>query len=97
MKTIFSDFEIKCLRKDHMDPGVFLKARKPLDWTPTNLDNTALYSIILGKRTKEIPSIEDAPHAGRRQVLQHPAQHGLIGERIKCLDIESDVGLSLVA
>jgi cyclopropane fatty-acyl-phospholipid synthase-like methyltransferase len=65
MKAIFSDFEIVCLRKDHMDPGVFLKARKPLNWASTNLDNTALYSIILGKRTKEIPSIEDAPLSRR--------------------------------
>ncbi|GAY26241.1 methyltransferase type 11 [Desulfurococcaceae archaeon AG1] len=61
MKAIFSDFEIKCLKRDHEAPGVFLKAVKPNNWQPANLDNIALYSILLGKRTREIISIEEAP------------------------------------
>jgi SAM-dependent methyltransferase len=55
MKEIFKDFEIIKLEKDHEAPGVFLKARKPKDYTGSiDLSEICLYSIILGKRTKEI-------------------------------------------
>ncbi len=33
IKAIFSDFEILNIEEDKELPGVFLKARKPLDWT----------------------------------------------------------------
>jgi len=56
MKAIFSDFEIKCLKRDHIAPGVFLKARKPESWIPADLNNIALYSVLLGRKTKEIVS-----------------------------------------
>ena len=58
MKVIFSDFEILCLKRDHMAPGVFLKARKPENWTPISLDNIALYSVLLGRKTREIVDIK---------------------------------------
>jgi SAM-dependent methyltransferase len=55
MKEIFKDFEIIKLEKDPEAPGVFLKTRKPKDYTyPKDLSEISLYSIILGKRTKEI-------------------------------------------
>jgi SAM-dependent methyltransferase len=55
MKEIFKDFEIIKLEKDPDTPGVFLKARKPKDCTSlSDLSEISLYSIILGKRTKEI-------------------------------------------
>lgn len=65
MKDIFKDFEIISLRKDHEAPGVFLKARKPENYTPTDLSHVALYSMILGKRTEKIPDIGDMPLARR--------------------------------
>lgn len=61
MKRIFLDFEIITLRRDHQAPGVFLKARKPHNWKPNDLQEIDLYSIILGKRTKTIPEISDMP------------------------------------
>ena len=40
---------------------MFLKARKPLDWRPADLSGIALYSVVLGKRTKELVTLDDAP------------------------------------
>ncbi|WP_206204533.1 class I SAM-dependent methyltransferase [Thermococcus sp. 21S7] len=61
MKRIFADFEIIELKNDPEAPGVFLKARKPKRWKPVDLSNIQLYSIILGKRTNRIVSVEDMP------------------------------------
>lgn len=61
MHKIFSDFEILVLEKDPLAPGVFLKARKPTDYKPNSLQDTTLYSMILGKRTASIPEIMDMP------------------------------------
>lgn len=61
MKIIFSDFEIIKLIKDHESPGVLLKAKKPFNYTPNNLQDIALYSMILGKRTFTIPKLQDMP------------------------------------
>ncbi len=54
MKKIFQDFEIIKLQKDPEAKGIFLKARKPKNYQPISLDTIQLYSILLGKRTKEI-------------------------------------------
>jgi hypothetical protein len=55
MKKIFKDFEIIKLEKDPEAAGVFLKAKKPKNYTrPVDLSEISLYSIVLGKRTKEI-------------------------------------------
>jgi len=69
MKEIFADFEIIALKRDHEDPGVFLKARKPENYKPTDLSSIALYSIVLGRRTKDIPSFKDVPLARRLMIL----------------------------
>jgi len=61
MKNIFSDFEIISLSKDHEAPGVFLKAKKPYDWKPVDLEVLSLYSMILGRRTRNILSVRDMP------------------------------------
>ncbi|MEM0085024.1 MAG: hypothetical protein QW743_03555 [Candidatus Methanomethylicia archaeon] len=61
MKMIFSDFDVKVLKRDHEAPGIFLKAVKPAKWEPTDLSNIALYSMILGRRTKAIPDTFDMP------------------------------------
>ncbi len=52
-KKIFKDFEIIKLQKDPEAPGVFLKARKPFNYSPINLNKIGLYSILLGRRTKK--------------------------------------------
>ncbi|MEM4005257.1 MAG: methyltransferase domain-containing protein [Desulfurococcaceae archaeon] len=69
MRKIFSDFNIMVLKKDPSMPGVFLKARKPEEFKPNDLSDIALYSIILGKRTRKIPSISEIP-LGRKISLK---------------------------
>jgi len=55
MKEIFKDFEIIRLQKDPEVAEVFMKAKKPKNYIkPINLSEISLYSIIIGKRTKEI-------------------------------------------
>ncbi|WP_188603943.1 hypothetical protein [Vulcanisaeta souniana] len=61
MARIFRDFEIITLMRDPMEPGVFLKARKPMNWRPADLSNIELYSMILGRRTRDIPSLDGMP------------------------------------
>ena len=61
MGKIFIDFEVIALKKDHQAPGVFLKARKPENYVPADLSDIALYSMVLGRRTRDIPNIEDMP------------------------------------
>jgi len=69
VRVIFSDFEIIYMKTDHTAPGVFFKAKKPEGWRPTNLDDIALYSVLLRKRTKEIIGIEHIPFIERLKFL----------------------------
>lgn len=46
MKTIFSDMSLEALEPDPLDPGVFLKARKPSDFAENDLSQHALYSMV---------------------------------------------------
>jgi len=73
MHKIFSDFKILVLEKDPLAPGVFLKARKPANYKPNNLQDIALYSMILGKRTISIPEIQDIPFLRRLKLLINKA------------------------
>jgi SAM-dependent methyltransferase len=50
MRTLFSDFMIELLHYDSENVGVWLKAKKPLEWKPSKL-NYALYSIAIGKKS----------------------------------------------
>jgi hypothetical protein len=43
---------------------VFLKARKPTNWSPNDLSQIELYSIVLGRR-KELIGMDKAPLARR--------------------------------
>jgi SAM-dependent methyltransferase len=78
MVRIFRDFEIIRLEADWEEPGVFLKARKPMNWTPIDLSGIALYSVVLGRRTKELVTLGGAPLV-RRLVLY------LCGSRLRWL------------
>jgi SAM-dependent methyltransferase len=55
MVKIFSDFQIMVLKKDYEASGVFLKARKSLGYKSNDLSEIAIYSIVLGKKTVDIP------------------------------------------
>jgi SAM-dependent methyltransferase len=65
MEKIFGDFEIIALEKDWEAPGVFLKARKPTSWSPNDLSQIELYSMVVGRRTREIVGMDKAPLARR--------------------------------
>jgi SAM-dependent methyltransferase len=58
MKAIFSDMEIEALEADATDPGVLVKARKPLSFKENNLENQALYSMITSKRSRDVNFID---------------------------------------
>lgn len=59
MRAIFSDFEEVRVESDLQEPGVFVAARKPsTPWTPRDLSRIALYSIVEGRRTATIPTVE---------------------------------------
>jgi len=54
LERIFADCQIEKLESDKMDPGVFLKARKPADFIETDLRPISLFSIIEGGRVAEV-------------------------------------------
>lgn len=51
MRRIFADFDVDLVEPDPDHPGVFVKARKPADWSPADLEALALYSVIERRRT----------------------------------------------
>jgi len=50
IEDIFSDCQILTLERDPEAPGVFLKARKPKNFSENSLDKISLYSILEKKR-----------------------------------------------
>jgi SAM-dependent methyltransferase len=54
MERIFSDFIIENLEADPSAPGVFIKARKPEAFTEKELSDVELYSVVLGRRVRDI-------------------------------------------
>ena len=54
MRALFADFDILGLQDDPTRPGVFLKARKPMDWVEADLSGHALYSVVTGSRVTEL-------------------------------------------
>lgn len=53
MKNIFSDCLIEKLEKDPKN-GVFVKVRKPIDFAEKKFPDYELYSIVVGKRAKQL-------------------------------------------
>lgn len=49
MAAIFEDFEILSLESDPASPGIFLKARKPERFKEKDLQDFALYNIVVGE------------------------------------------------
>ena len=54
LKHIFSDFSIKKLEIETLDPGVFIKALKPADFVEKDLSDYRLYSIMLNREAGTI-------------------------------------------
>ncbi len=54
MRSIFADCQILSLQSDGMSPGVFVKAQKPRDFEEADLSRFELYSIVSGRRVRDI-------------------------------------------
>lgn len=52
-RKLFADFEILAIESDTLNPGVFIKARKPLNYQEASLADVRLYSMITGTRELE--------------------------------------------
>jgi SAM-dependent methyltransferase len=65
METILADFidvHITCEDPDGPEAGVFVCARKPLDWRPADLTALALYSMIARRRTRNVGRFASVTH-----------------------------------
>lgn len=60
MEKIFADCRIVSLEDDPEEPGVFLKARKPLDFKEAELSDVRLQCILTGRRELDI-HLEEIP------------------------------------
>jgi SAM-dependent methyltransferase len=76
--AIFADMTIDRLIPDGLEPGVFLRARKPTDFVERDLSKVALYNILAGARTLEISDRDSRTlrharliAAGRVRALAH--------------------------
>ena len=58
MRVIFSDFVVEMIEPDSLDPGVFVKVRKPSKFAECDLTNYSLYSIIRAKRVNHINELD---------------------------------------
>jgi SAM-dependent methyltransferase len=58
MHAIFADFEIEAVESDALMPGVFIKARKPLAYTPVDLSAYAMHSMAVGRRAATVSDAE---------------------------------------
>lgn len=54
MQAIFSDMNIEALENDPQQAGVFIKARRPIEFSETDLTDYSLYSIIKNRRALNI-------------------------------------------
>jgi len=51
MEFIFSDFELQALESDPSAPGVFVKAKRPIQCVEKSLEGHKLYSILQNRRS----------------------------------------------
>jgi len=57
MQAIFSDLQIEKIETDPLDPGIFLKARRPERFTENDLSDHKLYSVMKGGHTLRITKL----------------------------------------
>lgn len=67
MRKLFADFEIIDVINDPLSPGVFVKARKPREFTEAPLQDHALYSMITGRRSIMVDDADIARFHSRRK------------------------------
>lgn len=78
MRAVFADCELLALQPDPGRPGVFVKARKPLDFVEADLSGLALFNVVAGApRLAAEP--KDARRLGHRvAVLKDRLKHLLL-------------------
>jgi SAM-dependent methyltransferase len=54
MEVLFADLSIDVIEKDAPDPGVFVKAHKPFDFSESDLQDYDLFSIVRQKYCKSV-------------------------------------------
>lgn len=54
MRSIFADMSILALAHDPLVPGIFVKAVKPQNYSEMDLSGLQLYSVVSGRRQREI-------------------------------------------
>lgn len=57
-ELIFSDMEVEDLQLDPSDPGLFIKARKPVNFVERDLSQHQLYSILRQKKKREATDLD---------------------------------------
>ena len=58
IKVIFSDMSIDIIETDPLSPGVFLKARKPAQFSENSLDAITLYSIVTARHSQDVTDVD---------------------------------------
>ena len=60
MEEVFADLSIDTVTTDPLMPGVFMKARKPLDFRERDLSRVALHSMVSGRRVQRVSFLDTA-------------------------------------
>jgi SAM-dependent methyltransferase len=70
MRTLFLDFDLHELLEDPVSPGVFVKAKKPCGFIESNLQDVALYSMVVRRRAANVTKQDIERFQRRRRILQ---------------------------
>jgi SAM-dependent methyltransferase len=54
IRTMFSDMQVEVVESDPVSPGVFVKARKPMQFEERELESIQLYSIVTHRRSHDV-------------------------------------------
>jgi SAM-dependent methyltransferase len=57
MRTIFRDMQIDTVDSDPLSPGVFVKAHKPESFVEADLNDVALHSVVVARRTRSVTEL----------------------------------------
>ena len=69
MRVLFSDLQILDLMDDPLSPGVFVKARKPIEFKECDVSQVALHSMITNRRCLSVSEKEIARFHLRRKLV----------------------------
>ena len=70
MRKIFADCEILNLESDRQAPGVFIKAKKPVNFKEVSLEDISLYSVIEKSRILSLDSKKEKKFQKRYEMYR---------------------------